>query len=153
MAGTYWMLALPPDNFGITRDRGFTIQGFRAPVRRKVQRMHAGDRLLFYLSWVQKFAATATVTSSYFEEHTQIWKHHKMSEDYPYRINIKPAVVLEEDQFIDAHQIAPRMEYVKKWTPERWPLAFLGDLHIIPHNDFSLIEIEMEKLNQASNKL
>ena len=75
-----------------------------------------------------------------------------MDEDFPYRINIKPTVVLDEELFIDAHQIAPRMEYVKRWTPERWPLAFMGELHIIPRNDFALIEIEMERLAQSSNK-
>jgi len=50
---------------------------------------------------------------------------------------------------MDAREISPRMEYVKKWTPEWWPLAFIGDLHLIPRKDFSLIEDEMKKLISA----
>ena len=39
------------------------------------------------------------------------------------------------------------MEYVKKWTPERWPLAFHSTLlHLIPRKDFSFIEEEMKKV-------
>ena len=53
----------------------------------------------------------------------------------------------DEVDFLDARQIGPRMEYVKKWTPERWPLAFHSTLlHLIPRKDFSLIEEEMKKI-------
>ena len=75
-----------------------------------------------------------------------MWGNHTPDEDFPWRIKIKPAVVLDEDKFIDARLIAPRMDYVKKWIPEMWPLAFVGDIHIIPKKDFFLLEEEMNKL-------
>jgi hypothetical protein len=37
------------------------------------------------------------------------------------------------------------MQYVKKWAPEQWPLAFQGLLHLVPKQDFALIEDEMRK--------
>ena len=46
---------------------------------------------------------------------------------------------------IDARMLAPRLQYVKKWAPERWPLAFEGLLHLIPKQDFSVIEVEMAR--------
>ena len=152
MPRNYWMLVLSPDNFLVTREQGFTVQGFRSTMRRKAERMEVGDRMLFYLSWVQKFGATATVASTHFEEHTQLWKYHKPGEAFPHRVHIEPAVVLEEEDFIDAHQIAPRMDYVKRWIPEWWPLAFQGDLHLIPRKDFALIEDEMKRLAPAPTK-
>jgi len=149
MARNYWMLVISAENFRITREMGFTVQGLRTTLRRKAERVEVGDRLLFYLSWVKRFAATVTVTSTYFEDRSPVWKAHKPGEDYPYRVGIEPAVVLEEDEFLDVRQIGPRMDHVKKWTPEWWPLAFQGDLHLIPRKDFSLIEEEMKKLVSA----
>jgi hypothetical protein len=38
------------------------------------------------------------------------------------------------------------MEYVRRWPPEYWPLAFQGNLHILPKSDFELLEQEMHKV-------
>ena len=42
--------------------------------------------------------------------------------------------------------LAPRLEYVKRWPPENWYMAFQGNLHLLPKSDFLLIEEEMKKL-------
>lgn len=152
MPRNYLMLAVSPENYGVTRDQRFTVQGMRGNQKRKVQRVEVGDRVLYYLTGVQKFAATATATSTLFEEHTPLWSNHNPDEDFPWRIKMKPAVVLDEDQFIDAKLIAPRMDYVKKWIPEWWPLAFVGDIHIIPKKDFLLLEEEMKKLARTNKQ-
>ena len=41
--------------------------------------------------------------------------------------------------------LAPRLEYVKRWPPEDWPLAFFDRLHLLPQRDFRLIEGEMKR--------
>jgi len=145
MPRNYWMLVSSLENFRITQEQGFAVQGVQNRYRKKAQRMEPGDRLLYYLEDAQVFAATATVTSSFFEEHTPLWRDPKAGEDYPFRVHIRPEVVLSEELFLDTLELGPRMEYVRKWAPERWPLAFLGNLHLIPKNDFQLIEEEMRK--------
>ena len=145
MPNNFWMIICNPENFGITRDRGFTIQGLKAQHRRKVQRVGNGDRILYYVSQARRFTATATATSSYFEDGTPIWQKEG-SADWPYRVHIKPEVVLDEAQYIDANLLAPRLDYVKRWPPEDWYMAFQGDLHLLPKSDFLLIEEEMKKL-------
>jgi hypothetical protein len=42
--------------------------------------------------------------------------------------------------------LAPRLDYVKRWPPENWYMAFQGNLHLLPKNDFVLIEEEIKKL-------
>ena len=145
MPQNYWMIVRNPANYLITHARGFTVQGLKAQHRRKVQRIGSGDRILFYVSSDRRFTATATATSSYFEENTLIWEAEGHA-DWPYRIHIRPEVVLEEAQHIDANLLAPRLDYVKRWRPEDWPMAFQGNLHLLPKNDFLLIEEEMKKL-------
>ena len=152
MSRNYWMINVTPENFAITRDLGFTVLGLQSIWRKKAQRMEPGDRLLFYIREKQTFGATANVTSTYCEEHTPVWKSHIPTEDFPYRVQTEPVVVLEEEEFLDARQIGPRLDYVKKWVPEMWPLAFLGELHLIPRKDFTLIEEEMKKAVSARAK-
>ena len=149
MPRNYWMLVLSPDNFRVTSELSFTVQGFRSAQRRKADRMEVGDRLLFYISGIQRFGATATITSTVFEEHSPVWKSPKPGEEFPYRVRIAPVATLEDDELMDARQIGPRMEYVKRWIPEWWAMAFQGELHLIPRKDFALIEDEMKFLASA----
>lgn len=143
---TYWMVASTLENFRITQSMGFTLQGLMSRQRRKAQRMEPGDRLVYYITGVQRFGATATVTSQCFEDHDPIWKSNGKPDDYPWRVNVEANAVLEDPSFLDAREIGPRMEYVKRWPPEYWPLAFQGNLHILPKSDFELLEQEMTKI-------
>ncbi len=146
MGKTYWLIGTTRENFEITREREFSIQGIDTKQRRKAVRMGPDDRIVYYISDLRRFAATVTVTSEYFEDHTPIWKHHREREDFPHRVKTRPDVVLNEDLYLDGLQIGPRLEYVKKWEPERWDLALVGTLHIIPQRDFNFLEGEMGRL-------
>jgi hypothetical protein len=61
-------------------------------------------------------------------------------------VRLTPSIVLDETDYIDALEVGPRLEYVKRWPPERWPLAFHDTLHLLPQKDFRLIEGEMKKI-------
>jgi predicted RNA-binding protein len=147
MGKTYWMLVTTQENLDITRSRGFSMQGVDIKNRRKALRIGPEDRVLYYVSDKKGFAATATVTSDNFEDHERIWKHHNDQETFPYRVELSPDVVLEEPEYVDGYQVGPTLEYVKKWPPDLWPLAFFGMLHIIPQRDFNFIESELRRVN------
>lgn len=136
---TYWMIVTSPDNFARTRERGFTVQGIKSRHRKKAEKMQAGDRVLYYLTGVQSFAGTATITGLYYEDHEPIWQS-KPGEDYPWRFPIEADTVLEADQYVPAGELLPALEWVKKWPPEHWHLAFQGNVHILPAADFATIE-------------
>ena len=148
MPKSYWMVIKSLENFKIAKERGFDSVGLRAQHRRMVQRMEPGDRVLIYVSRERFFAATASVISPLVEDQTPIWKDEGGS-NLPYRVGIKPDVVLDEGQYIDANQIAPRMDYTRRWTPELWYMAFQGSLHLVSKFDFNLIEEEMRKLKRG----
>ena len=139
------MVTISLENFHTTRSLDFTIQGMMSRQRRKAQSMEPGDRIVYYITGTQRFGATATVTSKCTEDHKQIWKSEGKADDFPWRVEIKADTALEDEQFLDAREIGPRMEYVRKWPPEDWPLAFQGHLHILPKSDFELLEQEMKK--------
>ena len=146
MPSNFWMIINNEGNFRITQDMGFSVMGLKAQHRRKVQRISDGDRILMYITHIRRFVATATATSDYFEAEDTIWQKEGKA-GFPYRVNIRPEIVLKDEQFMDANLIAPRLEYVKRWAPEDWYMAFQGNLHLLPKSDFLLIEEEMKKLH------
>ena len=146
MGRNYWMASTTLDDFHVTQDKGYSIFGMGAKYRRRAQRMQPDDRMLLYVRQLRKWTGVVCVTSGYFEDRTPIWNVGTSGENYPYRVRIKPEILLREEDYIDALLLAPRMEYVKRWLPESWPLAFFDTLHLIPQRDFSLIEGEMKRI-------
>ncbi len=141
----YWMVSVSPEFYQATRDRHFDMLGMGRAQKKRVQRMEVGDRVLYYVSDWQVFAATATIDSTYFEDHQRVWGSSDPHEEFPWRVRLRSNVVLKEKGHVDARLVAPRMQYVRKWVPEQWPLAFLGALHLVPKEDFFMLEDEMRK--------
>ena len=150
MSKTYWMLVVDQENLDITRLNGFSVQGVDSRNRRKAVRMTPEDRIIYYVSDRRGFAATATVGSEHFEDHSRIWKDYRPEEDFPNRVKISADVVLYPQDYVDARELAPTLEYLKKWPAELWELAFFGMLHIMPQRDFNLLEEEIKKADEAA---
>jgi hypothetical protein len=145
MGKNYWMVVESLENFEITKGLGFTLHGLGSRYRRRAQRMQPDDRVLYYVKTIRKWAATATITSRCFEDNTPIWKPTTRGERFTYRVKLAPDVVLDEDDYVDALFLAPSLDYLKRWLPEVWPLAFYDRLHLLPQRDFRLIEGEMKR--------
>jgi predicted RNA-binding protein len=145
MGKTYWLLSCTEENFKATRDLEFGVQGVDTRQRRKAVRMSEEDRMIFYISDRRAFAATTTLTSDHFEDHERIWSTHSEAEYFPHRVKMRADVVVAEGKWVDGMEIGPRLEYVRKWPPEMWPLALVGMLHIIPQRDFTMLEEELKR--------
>jgi hypothetical protein len=149
MAATYWMIVTSPDNFARTRDLGFTVQGIKSRHRKKAEKMQEGDRVLYYLTGIQSFAATATITGPSYEDHEPIWQS-KPGEDYPWRFPIRADTVLSPEEYVSAESLIPDLEWVKKWPAEHWRLAFQGNVHTLPQGDFDVIERALTSARRAA---
>jgi predicted RNA-binding protein len=147
MTKNYWMVVQTAEDFEISREMGFTLHGLKSRQRRRAQRMEPDDRLLYYVSSIRKWTAIATVTSKFFEDRAPVWSANGAREVYPYRVRLSPLIVLDEKEYIDALILAPRLEYIKRWPPERWPLAFVDNIHLLPQRDYRLIEGEMKRVH------
>jgi hypothetical protein len=141
-SATYWIIVGSPDNFAKTKELGFTVQGIKSRHRKKAERMRPGDKIIYYLTGIKSSAGIATITSESFESHDRIWSSgdpKKQAEDYPFRVNIEPDLILEADAYIPAEPIARQMIYATKWPAENWTLAFQGNVHEIGNDDYELI--------------
>ena len=153
MPGSRWMIALTPENYEITRQHGFSVLGLKTRHRRKAERMLPGDRVLYFVSQTNVFPVVATITSGFFEDHRPVWVNYdQRADNYPWRVSTRPEIVLDEHEAVDAHQIAPRLLYVKRWPPELWPLALQGSIHLLSSQDFALIEREMERVMEQRER-
>lgn len=150
---TYWIVVGTAENFRIAIERGFDLFGFKSTRRRETSEMRPGDKLVFYLTGIKKFGGIATVTSEAFEDHTPVFKSAKRpGEDYPFRVQTKADIVLDEDEWLDVPDFVPLLELTKKGQMKSWSLAFQGNLHRISEADYQVIEREMRAQAEAKAK-
>jgi predicted RNA-binding protein len=137
---TYWISVGSEANFRIAEARGWDMFAFKSTRRAEVARMKPGDRIVFYLTKIMKFGGITEVTSEYFEDHERVFgSPKKPKEDYPFRVRVRPVIVLAPEQYIDVREVGPTLEFTRKWPPEHWRLAFQGALHEIPEDDYERI--------------
>ncbi len=138
-AGQAWILTGSLENFRINVERGFDVIGFKERRRRQAEEFEPGDEVIFYVTGVQAFGGIARVKSEMFEDRTSIWPPGRKGEPYPWRVDAEPVLVLPEEDFVPAEELAPELEHVRKWPLEHWHLAFQGQLRAIGKADAALL--------------
>lgn len=149
----FWIIVGSPDNFNVTREHGFTIQGIKSRHRKKAEQMKPGDKFIYYLTGLKAFGGVATVQSEYFEDHTPIWKStnaKRGAEDYPFRVEIKPDLLLTEGDYLEAEEVVLSMSHVQKWPAKNWTLAFQGNVHKIGEADYNIVRSAIEEKASAT---
>lgn len=136
---TYWMLIGTPENYDIMQKNGFNLCAMKARRKNYAQQVKPGDKVVFYLTKVQSFAGAAEFSSTFTEDHSKLFVSEKPKEDYPWRFKIKPEVMLKKEDSIPAETLKDKLEYVKKWPSQHWKLAFQGNVHVIPEEDYQTI--------------
>lgn len=148
----HWILVSSVDNWQKTADHDFTLQGMKSRHRKKAEQMKPGDKFIYYVTGLKAFAGITTVTSTYFEDHDLIWTSgnaKKADEDYPFRVETKPDLALQRESFVPAEGLARQMIHASKWPAANWTLAFQGNVHLIPEEDYILIRAAIEAADPA----
>ena len=147
----HWVVVGGEENFNIAKARGFDMFGFKSTRRKETAQMKPGDRLVFYLTGIMKFGGVAAITSEVYEDHEKVFgSKKKPNEDYPFRVKTSPDIILEPEEYLDVREFGPAMQYTKKWPPEHWRLAFQGNLHLIPPEDYDMLVGEMRGVAKAA---
>ena len=147
MTKNYWMFATTQENFLISSQRGLDIHGFGKKYKKRTERMNTGDEVIYYLRDKMQWCAISEIETSAFEDNSPIWISRTRGEAFRYRVYMKPRVILNEEQYVDASLVAPTLDYLKRWPLELWQLAFIEDLHLLPQTDFRFIEGEINRSN------
>jgi hypothetical protein len=143
-----WILTGSPENFAATRSHGFTLIGVKEGRRGMAEQIEPGDRIVFYLTKVGRFAASVRITGELFEDRAKVWPGKPGKADaYPWRFETEPEVVLDEGEWIDAEHVKDDLEHVGKWPAEHWKLAFQGQLRTVSAHDAGVL---LERLRAAA---
>ena len=144
-AARTWILTGSLENFRINVERGFDVIGLKERRIRQAEQFEPGDRVIFYVTGIKAFGGIARVRSAMFEDRDPVWPQGKKRhpEDYPWRVQAEPELVLEEDGFLPAESLLGEMEHLDKWPAEHWHLAFQGQLRTISDADAELLAERM----------
>jgi hypothetical protein len=152
--GKTWIFTGSLENFRINVERGFDMIGFKERRRRQAEEFEPGDEIFFYVTGVQAFGGIARVRSEMFEDRSRIWPgkkkgSQKKAEPYPWRVEAEPVLVLPEEDFVPAEELATELEHVRKWPPDHWHLAFQGQLRTIGEADAELLRETLQSRTAA----
>ncbi len=137
---THWLLVSSPENFEVSRARGFDIAGMKSRHRKKAETVKAGDTVLFYCVGIKAIAGLAEVTGPYSEDATHIWDSRKTGEEYPFRFPIRPlAMIPTRDEFVAVEDYVDALHYPKRWPRANWTLAFQGNVHRFSPGDHAIL--------------
>jgi predicted RNA-binding protein len=146
-----WILTGSIENFRINVERDFDVIGFKERRRRQAEEFEPGDEIFFYVTGVQAFGGIARVKSEMFEDRTPIWPGKKgKAETYPWRVEAEPVLILAEEEFVPAEELATELEHVRKWPPDHWHLAFQGQLRTIGEADARLLRERLSSQTAAA---
>src|ERR687895_562471 len=105
------------------------------------EQIEPGDRIVLYVTGVQAFGAIMRVTGAMYEDRAKIWPGKPGKADpYPWRFETEPELVLDEDGFVPAVELAGELEHVRKWPAEHWQLAFKAQPRVVSTANWELIE-------------
>ena len=132
------MISIPQSKYEIfIKNKDNQIE-FTNKYQKRVKRIEIDDRMIFYIKDMKKWILCATITSAAKKIIKSNWSDDITN--YIYGVNLNIDKQLDESNAIDATYIAPSLEYLKKWSPERWPLACFDSLHLLPQQDYRLLE-------------
>ncbi len=138
---THWLLAVSRENFDISFQE--KLQGFTKENADKADQIKSGDKLAFYLFDEKVFTGTATVGSECFTDDKPLWKSKNPDELFSRRLRIR--ITAHPSVPMDARETAFLLDYVKKWPPEIWPMAFHSMLQVISRRDFDYLNTELKR--------
>ncbi|MEC7837680.1 MAG: EVE domain-containing protein [Chloroflexota bacterium] len=150
MSNTYWLVNFSLKNFNISKKRSFDLLGFTKKDNKLTNKININDNVIFYVSDIKSFVGSAVVNSKKFYDKKKIWDIDEEEVKFPYRVNLKSTKILPEKKYMSGYDIAPSLNYLKRWAPEDWYLAFLPPVHILSHLDYQIISHNID--NALSSK-
>ncbi len=142
---TVWCLTTSPDNFARTAELGWTVQGIKSRRGKTARQIVPGDKVVYYVTKHVAFGAVVEVTSAHFEDHDPIWVS-KPGEDYPWRFEIAPEVVVEDpERWVPVDTLYEDLLFPKKWPREHYTLAFQGNIRAWPESDYTVVRDALER--------
>jgi len=89
-------------------------------------------------------AASIRVTGELYEDRVRIWPGKPGNADqYPWRFETEPELVLPEDAWVRAGTLVDELEHIGKWPREHWKLAFQGQMRAVSEHDADVLMARM----------
>jgi hypothetical protein len=143
-----WILTASPDNHRATAELGFAVIGLKERNRNRALEIEPGDVIALYLTQVMRFAGAIRVTGELYEDREKLWPGKPGKPDaYPWRFATEPVVVVDEEDWVPAEELATQLEHVRKWPAEHWKLAFQGQIRMVSEADAQVL---LDRLRSAA---
>ena len=91
------------------------------------------------------FGGTEELTGEAESSEEPIWKSSRDGETYPHRFPVRLETAVEPGRYVPAADLVQQMQFTRKWPAEHRRLAFQGNVHRLPAEDYGLIRRTIEE--------
>lgn len=102
----YWLDLFTGTTWDEFRNAGANVSGFSNRMRKNVDRMQPGDRLLCYLTGVMRWVGALEVLGSS-QDSRRIWKDL----EFPARVAVKPIVILSAENGVPMDELGGKVSF------------------------------------------
>ena len=137
-----WLIISSKQNFEITANLKFSVQGLKKRHKKKAAQIAPGDTIFYYITGIQKLAGSALIKSFVEVGQDSIWVNlgKDPSECYPWRFQISPGNILPESDWIPMESFSKRLLHFRKWPEKNWRLGLQGQVHALRDEDTELLK-------------
>ncbi|NQV40973.1 MAG: EVE domain-containing protein [Candidatus Marinimicrobia bacterium] len=132
-----WLIISSKQNLDITSSLNYTQQGLKKRHRKKAQEIEPGDYFFFYITGKQKLAGVVKIESFATEASDHVWVNlgKDPQECYPWRFQISPHIILDEQRWLSMSDFSDKLLHFKKWPAKNWRLGLQGQIHALREED------------------
>ncbi len=148
----FWLDLFTEETWLEAAKHGFTVTGFTQGRWTMVQRIHADDVLLCYLTRRSTYVGLLRVTGEAYFDDSEIWS----SQVFPSRLPVEPLLVLRPNSGIPVRSLGDQLSYFRNLpnpSSNAWTGYFRGSPALISPEDAAVVEAALEKAAADASRL
>lgn len=132
----HYLIITTPESYEADIMNNFSLAGFPNRNEKSIKNFKKGDKIIYYITKISKFATVSEVTSEYFYSTKPIWS--EIIDEWPHRVSTKPLITItDESNMIYIKDIWDDLEFIS--NKHRWGSQVMGSFRRISENDFNTL--------------
>ncbi len=136
----YWLCVVNEENWRIVREK--LLWGVSDRYRRRMEELHAGDLLVFYVR-PKRLGGIFKAVSEPFVDRRPVFSSEgfRAGEVFPHRVRLEPVLVPPEP--VPFEPLVPELGFIK--NKQKWTGHLRGAMRPIPEEDYEVLRAALEK--------
>ena len=141
----HYLIITTPESYSYDIKNEFLVAGFPKRNEKSIKNFNEGDKIIYYITKISKFATISEVTGEYFFSKKPLWSD--VVDEWPHRVPTKPLYkITNEDNMVYIKDIWDDLEFIS--NKNKWGSQVMGSFKRISEHDFNVIFKNIQKVGE-----